>query len=81
MAEIEQAALDHSIAATAAKVSATGGVAGAVLFGLTANEIAAYGGLLIALAGFIVSVVYRHREYRLKRDYYSRPRLPGGEEK
>lgn len=71
MPDIEQAALDNAIATAAGKVTA-GGAASAVLFGLTANEIAAYGGLAVAVVGLLVNIIYRHREYRLKKAFYRR---------
>lgn len=74
MPDIEQAALDGAIATAASKVT-VGGAAGAVIFGLTANEIAAYGGLAVAIVGMVVNVIYRRREYKLKKEFYRR----GGE--
>jgi hypothetical protein len=49
-------------AATAAQY---GGSASAVYFGLTANEIAAFGGLIIAIIGLIVNIWYKHQHLKL----------------
>ena len=48
----------ETIAATAAKVSYSG-AGGAVIFGLTANEVAALGGLVIAFLGLIVTIIFK----------------------
>jgi hypothetical protein len=48
----------ESIAAAATKVT-YGGASGAVFFGLTANELAAIGGLILALIGLIVQIVFK----------------------
>lgn len=74
MPDIEQAAFENAMATAAGKAS-VGGASVAVVFGLTANEIAAYGGLIVAIAGMVVNVIYRRREYRLKKEFYRR----GGE--
>jgi len=47
-----------AIAATAAKVT-YGGAGGAVFFGMTANEFAAIGGLIIAGIGVLVQIVFK----------------------
>lgn len=52
-------------AATAAQY---GGSASAVYFGLTANEIAAFGGLIIAIIGLIVNIWYKHQHLKLARE-------------
>jgi hypothetical protein len=55
-----QAAAETAAAATAAKasqVAAYGGSASAVYFGLTANEFAALGGLIVGALGMIANVI------------------------
>lgn len=52
----------HNIAPVVAKVSTYGGGAGAVVFGLTANDIAAYCGVAIGLAGLLMGWYYKRRE-------------------
>jgi hypothetical protein len=52
-------------AATAAQY---GGSASAVYFGLTANEIAAFGGLIIAIIGLVVNIWYKHQHLKIARE-------------
>lgn len=59
-----------SNAITKATAAATyGGASSAVLFGLTANEIAAYGGLAIGLIGLLlnqaVTIYFKRRHLRV----------------
>ncbi|WP_282266507.1 holin [Stenotrophomonas sp. PS02298] len=54
----------NNVAPIVAKVSTYGGSAGAVFFGLTANEMAALGGLLIAGVGLLVSLFFQVRNDR-----------------
>ena len=42
-----------------------GGSTSAVYFGLTANEIAAFGGLIIAVIGLGVNIWYKHQHLKL----------------
>jgi hypothetical protein len=59
----------ESIAAAATKVT-YGGASGAVFFGLTANELAAIGGLGVAVIGLIIQVVFKILSYlELKRHH------------
>ena len=53
-------ATDSAVAAGAQKVSVGGGTV-AFFGGLSANEIAAFGGLLIALVGLLVQWHYKHK--------------------
>ena len=39
--------------------------AGTVIAGLTINEVAAIGGLVLAIATFAINWIYRHRHYQL----------------
>jgi hypothetical protein len=52
----------ESIAAAATKAT-YGGASGAVFFGLTANEVAALGGLCVAVIGLIIQVVFKILSY------------------
>ena len=52
-------------AATAAQY---GGSGAAVYFGLTANEIAAFGGLIIALIGLLVNIWYKHQHLKIAKE-------------
>ena len=51
----------------AATTAQYGGSGAAVYFGLTANEIAAFGGLIIAIIGLIVNIWYKHQHLKLAR--------------
>ena len=52
----------ESIAAAATKAT-YGGASGAVFFGLTANEVAALGGLCVAVLGLIIQIVFKILSY------------------
>ena len=52
-------------AATAAHY---GGSGAAVYFGLTANEIAAFGGLIIAMIGLLVNIWYKHQHLKIAKE-------------
>lgn len=54
-----------SAASAAGKVSLGGGTA-MVIGGLTVNEWAMVGGLIVGLLGFAVQWYYRHREFKLR---------------
>ena len=49
----------------AASTATYSGSAGAVYFGLTANELAAFGGLGIAVIGLLVSWYYKHQHLQI----------------
>ena len=66
-------AVEAAIAGIAQKVTYSGAGA-AVLGGLSANEIAAFGGLLIAFLGWLVNLYYKRKENR-RRDELHRARL------
>ena len=48
------------------------GSSAAVFFGLTANEIAAFGGLIIAIIGLWVSWYYKHQHKKQQLAHYAR---------
>jgi len=52
------------IGATAGKVGAYGGGASALFFGLTANELAALGGIVVGVLGLLVQWYYNRRRDR-----------------
>ena len=57
---VRQEAADATIASIAGKVTAT--AAGtAFLGGVSANTVAAIGGLIVAIVGLIVTIFYKHR--------------------
>ena len=60
--------MTHEAATAVTKAATTAqyaGSAGAVYFGLTANEIAAFGGLGIAVIGFFVNWWYKHQHFKI----------------
>jgi hypothetical protein len=60
-----------STAVTKAAVTAQyAGSSAAMYFGLTANEIAAFGGLFIAIVGLLINVWYKHQHYELAKKKY-----------
>lgn len=66
-----------SIIATAMKGDAAHrlaqvGATGAVVFGLTLNELGVIVGIVVAVLGFMVQVFYRRKEFRLKELYYAK---------
>ena len=54
----------------AAKTATYGGGASAMYFGLTANEVAAFGGLLIGLIGLCVQWYYNRRRDAREREMH-----------
>lgn len=52
----------------ASQTATYGGGGVAVYFGLTANEIAAFGGVVIGLIGLVTNLVFKWLHYRLARD-------------
>lgn len=62
---VKDEAAEAAIAAVAQKFSVAGGSA-ALVGGLTANEIAAFGGLLIAAIGLAVQFYYKRKDDRRK---------------
>ena len=52
----------------AATTAQYGGSASAVYFGLTANEIAAFGGLIIAIIGLAVNIWYKHQHLKIAKE-------------
>jgi hypothetical protein len=55
----------HTLASKAATTATYGGSSAAVYFGMTANEIAAFGGLAIAVIGLLVNWWYKHQHLKL----------------
>lgn len=45
-----------------------GGSAGAVIFGMTANEFAAFAGVGIALVGLLVNIWFKHQHLKIARE-------------
>ena len=57
--------MNETIIVKTATVAQYGGSSAAVYFGLTANEIAAFGGLAIAFIGYLTSLYYKHQHLKL----------------
>ena len=75
MSNTAQTAAETAAAATAAKVAQTTtyvGSASAIYFGLTANELAAIGGLVLGALGLVVNAVinvyFKHQHLKLARE-------------
>jgi hypothetical protein len=54
----------------AASVAQWGGGGTALFFGLTANEFAALGGLVIGLIGLVVNIAFKFAHYQLAREQH-----------
>lgn len=57
-----------AMAVKAAQTATYGGGGAAVYFGLTANEIAAFGGVAIGLIGLVTNFAFKWLHYRLARE-------------
>lgn len=57
----------ESLMTKTATAATYGGSAGAVIFGLTANEFAAFAGVGIALIGLVVNIWFKHQHLKLAR--------------
>jgi len=57
----------EAITTKAASAATYAGSGAAVLFGLTANEFAAIGGVVIALCGLLVNIYFKHQHLKLAR--------------
>ncbi len=53
------------IAGSTASKFAYGGAGTAIIFGVTANELAAYAGIIIGLLTLAVNIYYKHKNYKL----------------
>ena len=53
------------------KNMAVGGGSSALVFGLTANELAAYGGLLIAIVGVVIQWYYKRKADRREAELHT----------
>lgn len=63
----------HAAATKAATTAQYGGSGAAVYFGLTANEIAAFGGLLVAVIGLLINWYYKHQHFVLTQKKLNEP--------
>lgn len=58
----------EAVTTKVASAATFGGSGAAVIFGLTANEFAAIGGLAIALVGLLVNIYFKHQHLKLARE-------------
>ena len=79
MSNTAQTAAETAAAATAAKAAQTAtyvGSASAVFFGLTANELAAIGGLILGFVGLVantaITIYFKSRHLKLARERMER---------
>jgi hypothetical protein len=57
--------MNENIVIKSATAATYGGSASAIFFGLSANEIAALGGLFIGFVGLIISTWYKHQHLKI----------------
>jgi len=60
--------MNENITIKAATTATYGGSASAVIFGLSANEFAALGGLCVAIVGLIISTWYKHQHLQIAKE-------------
>jgi hypothetical protein len=60
--------MNENIVIKSANAATYGGSATAVIFGLSANEFAALGGLFIAFVGLIISTWYKHQHLQIAKE-------------
>lgn len=57
--------MNENIVVKSATAATYGGSASAIIFGLSANEFAALGGLFIGIVGLIISTWYKHQHLQI----------------
>lgn len=57
----------------AATTATYGGSSAAVYFGMTANEIAAFGGLAIAVIGLLANIWFKHQHLQIAKQKLEEP--------
>lgn len=65
MDTIAQHAHDPAVVSGVATKIMLGGAGSTIIFGLTANEVAALGGLAVAVIGLIVNCIFQYKRYKL----------------
>ena len=60
--------MDENIVIKTATTATYGGSATAIIFGLTANEFAALGGLFIGVVGLIITTWYKHQHLKIAKE-------------
>ena len=61
----------EAIASTAEKIM-YGGAGGSLLFGLTAQEMGIYVGIVVAVAGFLVNWYYKYKAFQLEKQIHAK---------
>ena len=64
--------MSERVATVASQVSYAASGATVGLAALTAHDWAVIGGLAMAVATFVVNWIYKHKHYRLMKDFYER---------
>jgi len=59
--------MNQEVVTKIASTATYSGSIAAVYFGLTANEIAAFGGLTVAIIGLVVTWYYKHQSLKILR--------------
>ena len=60
--------MNENIIVKTATTATYGGSATAIIFGLTANEFAALGGLFIGIVGLVITTWYKHQHLKIARE-------------
>ena len=60
--------MNESIIIKSANTATYGGATTAVIFGFSANEVAALGGLLIAFVGLLISTWFKHQHLKIAQE-------------
>lgn len=60
--------MNENIVVKTATTATYGGSATAIIFGLTANEFAALGGLFIGVVGLAITTWYKHQHLKIARE-------------
>jgi uncharacterized membrane protein len=62
--------MNENIIVKTATTATYGGSATAIIFGLTANEFAALGGLFIGVVGLIITTWYKHQHLKIAKESF-----------
>jgi uncharacterized membrane protein len=60
--------MNENIIVKTATTATYGGSATAIIFGLSANEFAALGGLFIGIVGLVITTWYKHQHLKIARE-------------
>jgi hypothetical protein len=62
--------IDHSLIEKSAENATIGGGLTAIMGGLTSTDIAAFGGLLVALIGLLINIYYKHQDNKREQELH-----------